>query len=376
MIYLTKKILPGQIIGIIGGGQLGKMMTTSAKEMGYRVIILDPEEDCPAAQVADEQVIASYDDESAIINLAKMCDVLTFEFENVNADTIDMAKHYCYIPQGSTALRISQDRISEKRFLAARNFPIAPFKVILNSVELQDAIKMMGYPAILKTVRGGYDGKGQVILKNAQNLTEAINLLQNGECVLEGFVQFNREVSVIIARNELGQQSIFPIIENRHRNNILHESFCPSLLSVEMATKIEMIASKIADDCLSVGTMGIEFFISDSGGIYVNEIAPRPHNSGHLTMEACSLSQFEAHIRGICNLPMPNPQLLSGAIMINILGQHTSKVLNEIKNKAQWHFHFYGKEEVKKNRKMGHITVLTNNLEKATTDIYQTKIWD
>ncbi|MHC9536425.1 5-(carboxyamino)imidazole ribonucleotide synthase [Dellaglioa sp. BT-FLS60] len=373
---MIKKILPGQTIGIIGGGQLGQMMTTSAKEMGYRIIILDPQEDCPAAQVADRQVVANYDDESAILELAKMCDVLTFEFENVNADTIDAAKQYCYVPQGSTALRISQDRISEKQFLAAHDFPIAPFKVIQNLVDLQNAIEIIGYPAILKTTRGGYDGKGQVILKTSHDLPEAEALVQNERCVLEGFVQFDREVSAIIARNEYGQQSIFPIIENQHRNNILYESVCPSRISTETAVKVEAIASQIADDCLSVGTMGIEFFISDSGSIYVNEIAPRPHNSGHLTIEACSLSQFEAHIRGICNLPMPKPQLLSHAIMVNILGQHVQPVLNEIQNEVQWRFHFYGKEEAKQDRKMGHITILTDDLKQAKTDIYQTKIWD
>lgn len=376
MTYLTKKILPGQTIGIIGGGQLGKMMTISAKEMGYRIVILDPQEDCPAAQVSDKQIIASYDDEVAILNLAKMCDVLTFEFENVSADTIDAAKRYCYVPQGSTALRISQDRISEKYFLAAHEFPIAPFEVIQNMNEFQEAINVIGYPAILKTVRGGYDGKGQIVLKTPKDIIGAERLIRHGACVLEGFVHFNREVSVIIARNELGEQSVFPIIENRHRNNILHESVCPSSLPTEMTMRVEKIASDIADDCLSVGTMGIEFFISDAGEIYVNEIAPRPHNSGHLTMEACSISQFDAHIRGICNLPMLKPRLLAQAIMVNVLGQHVPKVLSELQNKIQWHFHFYGKEEVKQNRKMGHITVLTDNLEQAITDIYQTKIWD
>lgn len=376
MIYLIKRILPGQTIGIIGGGQLGQMMTTSAKEMGYRVIILDPQKDCPAAQVADEQVIADYDDEIAILNLAKICDVLTFEFENVDADTIDAAKQYCYVPQGSTALRISQDRISEKQFLEAHNYPIAPFKLIQSFDDLENVIKITGYPSILKTIRGGYDGKGQVILKTSADLIEAEKLIQNRTCVLEGFVQFDREVSVIIARNELGQQSIFPIIENQHRHNILHESSCPSRLSIETRKEVEIIASQIADDCLSVGTMGIEFFVSDSGGVYVNEIAPRPHNSGHLTIEACSLSQFEAHIRGICNLPMLKPQLLSHAIMINILGQHVQPVLNEIQNEGQWRFHFYGKNEAKQDRKMGHVTILTDNIEQAKIDVYQTKIWD
>ena len=375
---LDKTILPGSTIGIIGGGQLGQMMSFCAKEMGYKVIILDPQENCSAAQVSDDQIVAQYSDVDQLVELAKRCDVLTYEFENVDAAAINEVKKYTQVPQGTKALKVTQNRISEKDFIDANGFSTVPHVVIENIFEYHRGVEKLGAPVILKTIRGGYDGKGQILITDPEDVcfADIEHLLMQGPCMLEKKIDLEKEVSVVVSANSKGEKSIFPIIENVHRHNILHLSTCPAQISEKSARHIYNVAETLAEKLELVGTMCIEFFISDKDEVFVNEIAPRPHNSGHLTIEACNISQFDAHIRGVCNLAMPKVELLKPAAMVNLLGQHLEPAKRELAQHPEWHFHDYGKDAVKENRKMGHITILSDDLEKTKQAIENNSIWD
>lgn len=372
---LNNQSLSGSTIGIIGGGQLGQMMALSAKEMGYKVIILDPQDNCSAAQVSDAQIVAEYDDLDSLIELAKHVDVMTYEFENVDAETIEEVSQYTYIPQGTKALTVTQNRISEKGFLEDNGFPVVPHAVVEDMKEFEQAIKKIGVPSIIKTTRGGYDGKGQIRIED-ESFNGIGDLVSSSECILEKTIDLDKEVSVVISRNIAGQTSIFPVIENIHRDNILHLSICPARISNKLSQQIHEIAEGISEKLELVGTMCVEFFISAQEDLYVNEIAPRPHNSGHLTIESCNVSQFDAHIRGICNLPMPKITLLQSAVMVNLLGQHLVNARLDVFNHADWHLHDYGKDEIKHNRKMGHITILTDDVNATQKSIEENPIWN
>lgn len=374
---LNKIHLPGETIGIIGGGQLGQMMAASAKEKGFKVLILDPTPNCPAAQVSDGQIVSSYDDLSGLIKLAKKCDVLTYEFENVDAETISEVKKYTDVPQGTKALIVTQNRIREKSFLEDNRFPVVKHAIVNSYSEFTSAIESVGIPAILKTVEGGYDGKGQLRIEDDSfSENEVQELLTSGTCILEAQIDLLKEVSVVISGNSNGEQSVFPVIENEHRNNILHISNCPAFIKAETEQECYQIAAKIASGLNLVGTMCVEFFIDTKHQVYVNEIAPRPHNSGHLTIEACNLSQFDTHILGVCGWKMPKVKLFESAIMVNLLGQHLQPAKDAITKHVDWYFHDYGKAEAKHNRKMGHITILTDNIELSKLQIQNDPIWD
>lgn len=368
--------MPGQTIGIIGGGQLGRMMTLAAKGMGFRVGVLDPKQDCSTAQVADFQIIANYDDNMALIQLASSSDVLTYEFENVDVDALTKIQEEVDIPQGTDLLAITQDRLLEKSFLEENNIIVAPYMTIVHPSEIQSAVKEIGYPCVLKTTRGGYDGKGQHVIISPADAAPAMNLLRQGTCVLEAWIPFSLEISIQVAGNGRGEYTVFPVVENIHRNNILHETIAPARISEEVRNEAKRIALLIAEALKLAGILCIEMFVTKEGSIYVNELAPRPHNSGHYTIEACSISQFSAHIRGIVRWPLPKVALLSQAVMVNVLGDEYDETQVLISKKADWNFHYYGKQEVKNGRKMGHITILTKNVSEVLEEIYQTGIWD
>ncbi|WP_125711667.1 5-(carboxyamino)imidazole ribonucleotide synthase [Companilactobacillus kedongensis] len=373
---MNKYHLPGETIGIIGGGQLGQMMASIAKEKGYKVIILDPTKNCSAAQVSDEQIVAEYDDLNSLIKLAKKCDVLTYEFENVDAETIEEITNYTDVPQGTKALIVTQNRIREKNFLSDNKFPVVPHTIVKTFDDFQNGLRDLNYPAILKTVEGGYDGKGQILIENETFDESAVKkLIEFGTCILESKIELLKEVSVVISSNLNQQHSIFPLIENEHHNNILHISNCPARINNEIVEETYQIAQQIARQLNLVGTMCIEFFISKSQKVYVNEIAPRPHNSGHLTIESCNISQFDAHIRGICGWPMPEVKLFSSTVMINLLGQHIEAAKADLLRHTEWNFHDYGKDICKVNRKMGHITILSNDVEHTISALKQNPIW-
>ncbi|MBC2080704.1 5-(carboxyamino)imidazole ribonucleotide synthase [Listeria booriae] len=368
-------LLPNSTIGIIGGGQLGRMMALAAKAMGYKVIVLDPTVDAPCAQVADEQIVANYTDLNALKELAEKSDVVTYEFENVDNDALHSIENSVRIPQGSELLSITQDRILEKAYLESLNINLAPYAVIVDRDDIEQHINSLGYPAVLKTTQGGYDGKGQYVIQSEEDIDKAVELLRFGTCVLEAWIPFEREVSVIVARNSEGQIETFPVAENDHKNNILHTTVVPAALDEESIHEAEAIAVKLAEYLHLEGVLAVEMFVTGSGAIYVNELAPRPHNSGHYTIEACNISQFTQHIRAIAGLPLLKPELLRPAMMVNILGQHVDGVNEVLAEHPDWFVHYYGKQEAKIDRKMGHITVLSDNPLAEVEKMRATQIW-
>ena len=372
---LNKFIPQGSTIGIIGGGQLGQMMGLDAKQTGMKVIILDPTPHCPAGQVADEQIVAPYADTKAIEKLADKADVLTYEFENVDLNALEGVQDRVYLPQGTNLLYTTKNRLREKNFLRQAGVKTAPFMAVHTSAELKDAVKKIGYPAVLKTSEGGYDGHGQEVLRNKDDLDKCAPILATGDCILEGWVPFNRECSVMVGRNEDGEITAFPVSENIHHDEILHLSIVPARISSELQQKAQKIAVQIAQAINLRGILGVEMFVTDDGEIYINELAPRPHNSGHYSIEACNFSQFAIHNRAICNWPLPQVELLKPVVMVNVLGQHVNGVRQQIQKKANWHFHDYGKAEVRHNRKMGHVIILTDDIEATLAEIDNTGIW-
>ena len=371
------RILPGQTIGIIGGGQLGQMLTFAAKQAGFKVVILDPTPACPAAQAADEQIIAPYDDRDAIERLATQADVLTYEFENVDLAALEAVSDRVSIPQGTELLRITKDRIREKTFLRDSGLRTAAFAPVNSADELRQAVATIGLPAILKTCEGGYDGKGQVTLRTVADLDLPVvrEILATGQCILEQMVAFTCECSVMVGRSVSGEVTVFPVSENIHRNHILHESIVPARISPALRDEATQVARIIAAKLNLCGILGVEMFMGKDGHVYVNELAPRPHNSGHYSIEACDFSQFAVHNRAICDWPMPEVHLLQPVVMVNVLGQHVERVRRLIATKPQWHFHDYGKAEVRRDRKMGHVTVLTDDVAATLAEIDATGVW-
>lgn len=376
MISLSELIEQGKTIGIIGGGQLGQMLTFAAKQAGMRVVILDPNPDCSAAQAADSSIVAEYSDKKAIEELARRSDVLTYEFENVDLEALEDVSDKVLIPQGTELLRITKDRLREKTFLKEHGLQVAPFAAVSCKEDLVSAIEEIGYPSVLKTCEGGYDGKSQLVLHTREDLKNADELLEQGRCILEGWVEFSMECSVMVARNMDGAISVFPVSENIHRNQILHESIVPARMSGELQSNAKKMAEKIADSLNLCGILGVEMFVGTDGRLYVNELAPRPHNSGHYSIEACNFSQFAVHNRAICNWPMPKIDLLSPVVMVNILGQHVDGCRKLVLKEPQWHFHDYGKGEIRIDRKMGHVTILTDDIEKTLAEVEDTSVWD
>lgn len=369
---------PLERIGIIGGGQLGKMLAQSAKRMGHHVIILDPTPACPAAQVSDQQIIAPYENEAALKKLNDQCDVITFEFENMPVKALARCLDPDKFVQGTKALTISQDRTLEKQYLNNLSLKTAPWQAAHSAAELDAAISAIGLPAILKTNRLGYDGKGQMTLDKDSDRLAADLLVAKQACVLEGMINFTYEASIMVARNKRGQIVSLPVSENKHRHNILHASIVPGQVSLDIQRRMMLEAKRLITALDYVGILGIEYFVCGSD-LYINEIAPRPHNSGHYSIEACDFSQFDLHILAILNRPLPKVvRLHQGALMINVLGQHLSgmRQLSQNPNFAHCAYHDYGKTEPKFNRKMGHITHLSDEPALALGQFHQTGIWE
>lgn len=372
---MIKTILPGQTIGIIGGGQLGRMMAMAAKEAGFKIAVLDPSMDSPTGQVADIQLIASYDDVEALEELAAMSDVITYEFENINVEGLSHLCKIAYVPQGSELIRITQNRVFEKEEITKAGVPVAKYIVAENYSDFLEKSSVIDYPFIVKTAKGGYDGKGQQTIQSEEDLKLAEPLFNNGVCVAEEFVDFTKEISVIIQRNGKGETTLLPIGENVHKNHILHETIVPARVDGPTLTKATEAAGKIAEHLGMVGTLAVEMFVLNNGDIMVNELAPRPHNSGHYSIEATSNSQFHQHIRAICGWPLRKSELWSDTVMVNVLGQHVAPLASKIAQFPNWSIHLYGKEEAKQNRKMGHVTILTDDLEETLNEIEASGIW-
>jgi 5-(carboxyamino)imidazole ribonucleotide synthase len=376
--------MPGATIGVLGGGQLGRMLAHAGNRLGYRFVTLDPTPDSPCGQTA-AQIIANYDDEDAARELAIRSDVITYEFENVDANVAAMLEAESYVPQGSALLYTTQHRLREKKAIEAAGVQVAPYAEITSLDSLRAAASSLGLPAVLKTATGGYDGKGQWVLRKEDELEQAWNEARRSgaQLVLEKFIIFEKEISVIAARSPSGEVRIFAPAENIHVHNILHLSIVPARISDEVRAEAEKLAVSIAENLGVIGLIAVELFLTEDGQLFVNEVAPRPHNSGHYTMEACRTSQFEQHIRAICNLPLSDTALLTPVVMVNILGEHIDPLLAWMAKKDQVaeklgvvpKVHFYGKAEAKDKRKMGHINVLAPNVEAALEWISQSNIW-
>ncbi|WP_440896600.1 5-(carboxyamino)imidazole ribonucleotide synthase [Amphibacillus sp. Q70] len=355
------QLLCGKTIGIIGGGQLGRMMATAARHMGYRLIILDPKPNCPAAQLADQQIIASYDDIDAIKQLGKVTDVVTYEFENVDLESAQYLAQLGLLPQGTKALEMTQDREKEKHMIKMLGQPVVPFQMVRNLVELKRVMKELGLPAIVKTCQGGYDGKGQVTLFSESDIAKVEVLLQEEDrLIYESLVNFDCEISVIFTRSADGKIIYFPIAENQHRDHMLHMTIAPARVSQNIFDQGREAAKVIANALGVIGTFAIELFVKGTD-VYINELAPRPHNSGHFTIEACNISQFEQHIRAICRLPLTPVVFHGGAVMVNLLGDNLDPYFSKIDQLERAHIHIYGKDQIQAKRKMGHLTFVDPN---------------
>ncbi|WP_096201824.1 5-(carboxyamino)imidazole ribonucleotide synthase [Bacillus sp. FJAT-45350] len=374
---MTKRLIePGKTIGILGGGQLGRMMALSAKAMGYRIAVLEPKSDSPCGQVADVEVIANYDDLGGAEELAKECDVLTYEFENIDGQTAQFLEENLYLPQGHKLLLTTQDRGLEKNAIESLGIPVAPYYLVKTENDLQKAIEEVRIPSVLKTCRGGYDGKGQAVIREKADIATAFQTLDGkGELVLEKWIPFDKELSVIVTRSVSGEVKTFPVAENIHENNILHQTIVPARIPEIVQDRARGLAIRLAEGLNMVGTLAVEMFLTKDNELYVNEVAPRPHNSGHYTMEACETSQFEQHVRAICDLPLGQTNLLKPVVMVNILGEHLSPVLDKLQQFDTIKLHLYGKEEAKQGRKMGHINVLADTVEEALDKVDSLNIW-
>jgi len=363
-------VRPGATIGIVGGGQLGRMLTIEAKKLGYTVGILDPEEDAPAAQVADFAMVADYADPAAVHALAEKCDVVTYEFENVVAGPLrEQAAALTRLHPSPGVLHIAQNREREKTFLSTQGFPCAPFEIVSNPEELAAAARKLGFPCVLKTADFGYDGKGQQKLAAGFDPIRTWVDFGGSRAVLEAWIPFEAELSVVCARWADGTVRPFPVAENLHRNHILDVSIVPARFSDEIKTRAMELAAAITDALDVVGLLAVEMFLTPGGDLLVNELAPRPHNSGHYTFDACVCSQFEQHIRAICNLPPGSTELLRPVVMTNLLGEvwgdGAAPQWEHILLNPALKLHLYGKAAAKPGRKMGHFCVLAPTLAEA-----------
>jgi len=377
---MNKAYPPGSAIGVMGGGQLGRMFAMAARRMGYNVEVFTPDEDSPAGKFADLTRIAEYSNEAAVRKFAQDVDVITFEFENIPAKTIEWCAAYCDVRPAGAILHIAQNRLREKNFLTGAGIPVAPFRAVRSTHELADAIQQIGRPAILKTASFGYDGKGQQTINARDDFDEIWSATSADEMVLEAAVQFQTEISVIVARSPDASMATFPACENIHKNHILDVTVVPARVSDAVRAEAARLASTIAQQLELVGLLAVEMFVKRDGEILVNELAPRPHNSGHWTIEACATSQFEQQVRAVCGLPLGSTEMLKPTAMANILGyawQHGTPQWAKALGNEGVHLHLYGKQEPRPRRKMGHITAMATTAEdaiarvtKARADLY------
>jgi len=373
---MSDAILPGSAIGVLGGGQLGRMFAMAARRLGYRVHTLAPEHDTPTGQIADVEINAPYDDLDAVRQLADGVDVVTFEFENVPAAAAAVAERHAIVRPNGRALEIAQHRVREKSFVADLGVPVTPFAPIARSEDLARAAATVGFPAVLKTAAFGYDGKGQAAVRSAPELEPAWIALGRPESILEAFIDLDREISVIGARGVLGDWMSFGPIENAHHRHILDVSVAPAGVPDRMAARAIEITRCVMEALDFVGILCIEFFVARDGRLLVNELAPRPHNSGHLTIEASRTSQFEQQVRAVCGLPLGSVDMLQPAAMANLLGDLWARGEPDWAAALAWpdvKLHLYGKSSPRPGRKMGHLTALAPTRDDARTRVLQAR---
>jgi 5-(carboxyamino)imidazole ribonucleotide synthase len=365
---MTRQFLPGATIGLMGSGQLGRMFAIAARRMGYRVNVFSPEKDTPAGQLSDREVTGAYEDESAVRNFAKGLDLLTFEFENIPRQTVDWCAAECEVRPASSILHIAQNRLREKDFLSGAGIPVAPYRAVHSASELATALEEITAPAILKSAAFGYDGKGQRLIEQQYDIDEIWPERPGDELILERAIDFEKEVSVIVARGPGGAIATFPVCENLHRDHILDVTVVPARVPGKVEKSAADLARVIAEKMDLVGLLAVEMFLQRDGNLLVNELAPRPHNSGHWTIEGCATSQFEQHVRAVCGLPLGSTEILRPSAMANLLGDLWQG------GEPNWaaaldvqgvHLHLYGKHHPRPRRKMGHLTALAPTSEAA-----------
>lgn len=366
-------------IGVLGGGQLGRMVMLEGRKMGYRFVVLDPAEDCPGAQVADRQVVAAYDDMQAAEELARASDLIVYEFENIDPQLVIHLESLTQVPQGSKLLQITRDRLLEKQAVEAAGVTVSPYQAVHDPETFRQALAIIGLPAVLKTATGGYDGKGQWMLKNKQDVDALlVNPPFDGvhNFILERWISFAKEISVVVARSQKGETVAFSPTVNLHRHHILHLSLAPAPLSSAVEQAAQNLAIQIAQHLNVVGLLAVEMFLLPDGQLFINELAPRPHNSGHYTYDACTTSQFEQFLRAVLNLPLHSPTLHQAAAMVNLLGEHQQAFAQQMKHlPADVKIHWYGKKEAKASRKMGHLTFLGESAKQVLEQVEQSPIW-
>lgn len=361
-------ILPPAMLGMLGGGQLGRFFVIAAHEMGFKVTVLDPDRNSPAGKIADAHICAAFDDQAALLKLANTCAAITTEFENVPAESLSLLADIKPVRPSAYSVAIAQHRVSEKNFLKQAGLPVAPF-VVINQAEDLPADGDAMYPAILKVARFGYDGKGQARVSNQHEALAAFNAFEHEECVLEKMLKLDYEVSVVLARDAHGNVASFPTSENSHLNGILDVSIAPARGSDAISHQAQKLASMVAEKLDYTGVLGVEFFVCD-GELLVNEMAPRPHNSGHYTIDACITNQFEQQVRVLTGLPLGSAKQHSSAVMVNLLGDiwpsaDEAPAWLAALAQAQLKMHLYGKQAARAGRKMGHYTVLSANRDEA-----------
>jgi 5-(carboxyamino)imidazole ribonucleotide synthase len=361
-------ILPGKTIGVLGGGQLGRMLAQAATRLGYRVHIFEPQADCPAGAVAHKEVNAAYEDLAALTAFARECDVVTYEFENVPSAPLQAIEGLTQLHPHWRVLATCQNRSREKNWLKANGFPHAQFAEVAAGGDIAAGIRSVGLPCVVKTADFGYDGKGQIKVRTEADIATASRAFARQACVIEQWITFACEVSVVMARTAAGEISVFPLSENIHTNHILDFSIVPARVTPAVAAAAEAMARAIAEKIGLVGVMGVELFVTAEGRVLVNELAPRTHNSGHYTIDACATSQFEQQVRAICGLPLGDARLLTPVVMVNILGDAWAKGEPDwavlLENPAV-KLHLYGKAEARAGRKMGHFTVTAATADEA-----------
>ena len=354
-------------IGIIGGGQLGKMLAMSAQQMGFRVATLDPSADAPAKSVSHTFIEAPFSDKDALIDLCEQSDVITYEFENIDGEILNHLTEHYHIPQGAETVLTLQNRTSEKAAIKNSGATVVPYESVQSNEDIESFANTHDYPVIVKTDSGGYDGKGQYFIDSEEAL-QSVNIpFDDADFIVEKYIDLKAEVSLTVGRNTKGQTVFFPLQENLHIDQILYRTTVPSRFNYQEQASIE--AEKIMEALHFVGVFTIEFFIDKNDNLYVNEIAPRPHNSAHHSIESCNYSQFDIHIRAVLGKKLPEIELRTPALMMNLLGKDLTNIGENLYNQDNWHVHVYGKTENKPERKMGHVTVLTQDISRSLHEL-------
>ena len=369
-------VLPGSTLGIFGSGQLGRMLAFEAKRLGYTVHVFSPGENTPAGQVADVELSAPYEDAEAVQHFANSVDVITVEFENIPVEALELAHSLTPVHPSPNVLHIAQNRLREKRFLYEQGLPVTPFRELSSAEALDTALNELGTPAVMKTAGFGYDGKGQAIVETLEEAREAYKSLGGGTVILESFITYQQEISVIAARSATGEYADFGVIENDHENHILDVSVAPSTLPETIQKEALRLTRAVLESLDVVGVMCVEFFLTEEGALLINEVAPRPHNSGHLTIEGCVTSQFEQQLRAVCGLPLGATDFVRPVAIANLLGdvwQQGEPDWEKVLEMKGVYLHLYGKAEARVGRKMGHLTALGETVEEAREKVVRAR---